>query len=62
MHGMAYWTGQFLLAAGTMAAILIGMDLISGADWRANVPMSLLWACAAAAIFTVARYTKSGKR
>jgi hypothetical protein len=62
MHGMAYWAGQFLLAAVTMTAILIGMDLISGADWRANAPMSLLWACAAAAIFIVARYTKSGKR
>ncbi len=62
MQGLAYWTGQFLLAAVTMAAILIGMDLAGGADWRANAPMSLLWACAAAAIFTAARYSKSGKR
>jgi hypothetical protein len=61
MRGMTYWVAQFLLAAVTMAAILIGMDLVSGADWRANAPMSLLWGCAAASIFTVARYTKSDK-
>ena len=62
MHGLAYWIGQFLLGAVTMFAILVGVDMASGADWRAGVPMAALWAVAAAGIFTIARYSKSGKR
>lgn len=62
MHDIGYWIGQFLLAAVTMFAILVGVDMLSGADWRAGLPMTALWAVTAAAIFTIARYSKSGKR
>ena len=62
MQGIGYWIVQFVLGAVTMFAILVSVDMLSGADWRAGVPMALLWSVTAAAVFTIARYSKSGKR
>jgi hypothetical protein len=62
MHGIRYWIIQYLLAAFTLFALLVGIDLISGAKLADGVWMSLAWALAAAAIFIGARYQQSRKR
>lgn len=62
MHGIRYWTLQYLLAAVTMFAILVAVDLISGAKLADGIWMSLAWALAASAIFIGARYRQSRKR
>jgi hypothetical protein len=53
---------QYLLAAGTLFAILVAVDLASGKSLADGVWMSLGWAVAAAALFIGARYSQSGKR
>ena len=62
MQGARYWTMQYLLAAGTMFAILVVIDLVSGKKLADEVWMSLAWALASAAIFIGARYSQSRKR
>jgi len=61
MHGIRYWVSQYLLAACTLFAILVGVDLISGKNVADGVWMALAWAVAAAAIFIGARYKQSKK-
>ena len=61
MQGLRYWILQYLLAAGTMFAILVAIDLFSGKKLD-EVGMSLAWALASAAIFIGARYSQSRKR
>jgi hypothetical protein len=61
MQGLRYWILQYLLAAGTMFAILVAIDLFSGKKLD-EVWMSLAWALASAAIFIGARYSQSRKR
>lgn len=61
MQGIRFWILQYLLAAVTMFAILVGVDLISGKKLT-DVWMSLAWALAASAIFIGARYSQSRKR
>ena len=62
MQGVRYWILQYLLAAVTMFAILVGVDLVSGKTLADGVWMSLAWALASAAIFIGARYSQSRKR
>jgi hypothetical protein len=62
MRGIGYWIMQYLLAAGTLFAILVAVDLASGKSLADSVWMSLGWAVAAAALFIGARYSQSGKR
>jgi hypothetical protein len=62
MQGVRYWILQYLLAAVTLFAILVGVDLISGAKLADGVWMSLAWALAASAIFIGARFNQSRKR
>lgn len=62
MQGVRYWIMQYLLAAGTMFAILVAVDLVSGKQLADEVWMSLAWALASAAIFIGARYNQSRKR
>lgn len=62
MHGIRYWVLQYLLAAVTMFAILVGIDLLSGAKLADGIWMSLAWALAASAIFIGARFNQSRKR
>ena len=62
MHGILYWVLQYVLAACTLFAILVGVDLISGKSVADGVWMALAWALTAAAIFIGARYNQSRKR
>ncbi len=61
MQGVRYWLMQYLLAAVTMFAILVGVDLISGRKPADEIWMSLAWALVSAAIFIGARYSQSRK-
>jgi hypothetical protein len=62
MHGIRYWLLQYLLAASTLFAILIVVDLVGGKNLADVVWMTLAWALAASAIFIGARYNQSRKR
>jgi hypothetical protein len=62
MQGVRYWLMQYALAAVTMFAILVMVDLFSGRKLADEVWMSLGWALASAAIFIGARYSQSRKR
>ena len=59
MHSIRYWVSQYLLAACTLFAILVGVDLLSGKNVADGVWMALAWAVAAAAIFIGARYQQA---
>jgi len=61
MHGIRYWVSQYLLAAVSLFAILVVVDLISGKSVADGVWMALAWAVIAAAIFIGARYKQSKK-
>jgi hypothetical protein len=61
MRGIRYWLLQYLLAASTLFAILVIVDLVSGKRFADGVWMALAWALAAAAIFIGARYKQSRK-
>jgi hypothetical protein len=61
MQGVRYWTTQFLMAAVSMFAIMVVLDLASGRNLADEVWMSLAWALSAAALFTGARYSQSRK-
>ena len=62
MHGIRYWVSQYLLAACTLFAILVGVDLLSGKKVADGVWMALAWAVMAAAIFIGARYKQAIKQ
>lgn len=62
MRGIGFWIMQYLLAAGTMFMILLGIDLASGRTLGDQVWMSLAWALAAAALFIGSKYSRSRKR
>jgi hypothetical protein len=53
---------QYLLAAGTMFAIMLVIDLAGGAKLADVVWTSLAYALGIAAIFIGARYSQSRKR
>lgn len=62
MQSTRYWIMQYLLAAGTMFAIMLVIDLAGGAKLADVVWTSLGYACGIAAIFIGARYSQSRKR
>ena len=64
MRGVGYWLLQYLLAAASMFAILIVIDLVGGKKLGDNVWMSLAFALGMAAVFVLSRYQRwrSGKR
>jgi len=62
MQVTRYWFTQYLLAAVTLFAILVGVDLISGVKLGDDIWMTLAWALAASAIFIGARHNQSRKR
>jgi hypothetical protein len=62
MRGIGFWIMQYLLAAGTMFLILLGIDLASGKSLGEQVWMSLAFALGAAALFIGSRYSRSRKR
>jgi hypothetical protein len=53
---------QFLMAAVSMFAIMVALDLAAGRNLADGVWMALAWSLSAAAIFTGARYSQSRKR
>lgn len=60
MQKLIYWGGQYLLAAGTMFALLLCIDMfLRGEPFDAVWPMSLAWSLMAAAIFIGTRYYRS---
>jgi hypothetical protein len=61
MPGIHYWIGQFLLAASTMFAILVGVDMVKGTSFAEAWPSSLAWALTASAIFIGSRYQRARK-
>ncbi len=61
MHGIRYWILQYLLAAGSMFALLLVVDFVGGKPVAGGVWMSLAFALAASAIFIGARYLRERK-
>lgn len=61
MHSTRYWIMQYLLAAVSMFAIMLAIDLAGGAKLTDVVWTSLGYACGIAAIFIGARYSQSRK-
>lgn len=59
MRTLPYWIGQFLLAAVSMFAILVVIDLASGAALASSWQLSAAYALGAAAVFTATRYSRS---
>ena len=57
--GVTYWIGQFLLAGGSMFAVLVALDMAGGATLAASWQMSAAYALAVAAVFTGMRYSRS---
>jgi hypothetical protein len=62
MRGIRYWISQYLIAALTLLAILVVIDLAGGKNLADGVWMSLAWALAAAAMFIASRYSRERKR
>jgi len=61
MPRLSHWIGQYLLAASTMFALLIAVDLLRGEAFAGAWPGSLAWAATAAAIFVGSRYRQARK-
>jgi hypothetical protein len=59
MQGVRYWILQYVVAAASMFALLLVIDLISGKQLTDGVWTSLAFALAASAIFIGARYLRS---
>lgn len=62
MHKLIYWSGQYLLAASTMFALLVGIDVfLRGEAFETGWRESLAWSLMAAAIFIGSRYYRTGR-
>ncbi len=61
MPRLSHWIGQYLLAASTMFALLVGVGLLRGETFAATWPEALAWAAAASAIFVGSRYRQARK-
>lgn len=60
MQRLIYWSGQYLLAAGSMFALLLAIDLfLRGAAFETVWRESLAWSVLAAAIFIGSRYYRA---
>lgn len=56
MPPISHWIVQYLVAAGSMFALLVGVDLARGESFARAWPYALAWALLAAAIFIGSRY------
>lgn len=56
MKELMRWAGQYLIAAGSMFAILTAVDIGSGHAFAEGWKSNLSWAIVSAAIFIGARY------
>jgi len=62
MQKLIYWSGQYLLAAGSMFALLVGVDVfLRGESFETGWRESLAWSVMAAAIFIGSRYYRAGR-
>lgn len=60
MQKLIYWSGQYLLAASTMFALLVSIDVfLRGEAFETGWRASLAWSLMAAAIFIASRYYRS---
>ncbi len=60
MQKLIYWAGQYLLAAGSMFALLVAIDVfLRGEAFETGWRMSLAWSVMAAAIFIGSRYYRA---
>lgn len=60
MHKLTYWSGQYLLAASTMFALLVAVDVfLRGEAFETGWRESLAWSVLAAAIFIGSRYYRA---
>lgn len=61
MPGIGQWIMQYVLAAGTLFLILVGVDIASGTRFQDGVWSALAWAVISAALFVGARYNQARK-
>jgi len=62
MERLIYWSGQYLLAAGTMFALLVAVDvLLRGEALDTGWRESLAWSVVASAIFIGSRYYRASR-
>jgi len=60
MQKLIYWSGQYLLAAGSMFALLVAIDVfLRGEAFETGWRISLAWSVMAAAIFIGSRYYRA---
>ena len=60
MQKLIYWSGQYLLAAGSMFALLVCIDVfLRGEAFETGWRESLAWSVLAAAIFIGSRYYRA---
>jgi hypothetical protein len=60
MNKLIYWSGQYLLAAGSMFALLVSIDVfLRGEAFETGWRESLAWSVVAAAIFIGSRYYRA---
>jgi hypothetical protein len=60
MQKLIYWSGQYLLAAGSMFALLVAIDVfLRGEAFETGWRTSLAWSVMAAAIFIGSRYYRA---
>lgn len=59
MPPLSHWIGQYLLAAGTMFALLSTIDLTRGDSLAATWLPTLAWSALAAAFFIGARWRQA---
>ena len=60
MQKLIYWSGQYLLAASSMFALLVAVDVfLRGEPFDTGWRESLAWSVLASAIFNGSRYYKA---
>lgn len=62
MQKLIYWSGQYLLAANSMFALLVCIDVfLRGEAFETGWRESLAWSVVASAIFIGSRYYRAGR-
>ncbi len=62
MQKLIYWSGQYLLAAGSMFALLVSIDVfLRGEAFETGWRESLAWSLMASAIFIASRYYRADR-
>ena len=62
MQKLIYWSGQYLLAASSMFALLVSIDVfLRGEAFETGWRESLAWSLMSAAIFIGSRYYRADR-